>query len=474
MLPTLEKALAWPAEGGSMTQCVCWSENHGLMWLCALQLMREWRGFPAQDEHKPRLKFTLQQKIEHGHVELFSSAYVPFTFSAVANLCDFSNDAEAKELAQGAAMQLLQDLDLITNDKGFQLAVAGCNYKDYVESRAHQTRKMGWLLAGRGRELSAWEPFGQGPIALAMTTLGVSTVLENPVIQADIIRESGHNREEFHDEWSALNARDKQLVAMSVGGCAHPDCVVSLFSTLSYFNLWDDKHFKDLKCIRWLPPGALWLAANVASAHGSSALLHAQAALHKHKASMLSTLQDCHKGLNGEQQWPFVAAVGSAAAPLAAGDHQESRSPLACFPRTKQKENVALLVHSPNSDLQPLSRDNLDVTLTWRELPFSEDLLEQGSWIVGREGSSCVAVCCNCLDVNTDNFTSCSAIKQVWVCIVGHEDTHGSFEQLLTMLEAAQRNRVLEMGQFLRRLKQAEKQHPLNGAKKPMDQQNLC
>jgi hypothetical protein len=120
-------------------------------------------------------------------------------------LYDFSNDNEIRELAQGAATQLLQDLDLITNDLIYQDTVAGRNYKEYVESQAHhQTRTMAWLLTGRGTVLdAAKEPFGQGAIALVTTTLDVSAVLANPIVQADITREMGHNEQEFEDEWDA-------------------------------------------------------------------------------------------------------------------------------------------------------------------------------------------------------------------------------------------------------------------------------
>jgi hypothetical protein len=438
ILPTLESILAWPAEGNSKTQYVYWSENHSLMWLCAIQLTHEWYGWPVQDEHDTRLKFILAQKIRHGFIEFFSGVYMPYTFAALANLYDFSNDIEIKELARGAATRLLQDLDLITNDKGGQFTVAGRNYKEHVQSLKHQMHTMGWLLTGRGRALNAAEePFGQGPIALATTTLDVSTVLEQPAIQADIVRESGHNANDFRMEWSVLNEHDKQLIAMGMGGYAAPDYVVSLFSTLNYYNLWDGKYFKDLKPIRWLPPNALRFAANVASTYGMSTLLHAQIVLHKYKTSMLSTLQDYHKGLNGEQQWPFVATAGSAPVFIATGDYKESRNPSVHLPFAKQDKNVALLVYSPNSDLQIFSRDNLDVTLIWPEDTFSESSLERGNWIVGREDSSYVAVYRSCLDTNGDGFPSCSATKQVWACIVGHQDTHGSYEEFLGMLEAA-------------------------------------
>ena len=68
----------------------------------------------------------------------------------------------------------------------------------------HQTRTMAWLLTGRGTVLdAAKEPFGQGAIALVTTTLDVSAVLANPIVQADITREMGHNEQEFEDEWDA-------------------------------------------------------------------------------------------------------------------------------------------------------------------------------------------------------------------------------------------------------------------------------
>jgi hypothetical protein len=40
IIPTLKKALAWPEEGNSKTQYKYWSENHGLMWHCAITLTR--------------------------------------------------------------------------------------------------------------------------------------------------------------------------------------------------------------------------------------------------------------------------------------------------------------------------------------------------------------------------------------------------------------------------------------------------
>lgn len=227
-----------------------------------------------------------------------------------------------------------------------------------------------------------------------------------------------------------------QLVAMGMGGYAHPDYVVSLFATLNYYNLWDGKYFRNLKPIRWLPPRVLRFAANVASTYGSSTLLHAQVVLHKYKTTMLSTLQDYHKGLNGEQQWPFVATTGSAAVYIATGDYT-SRNPMVHLPFAKQKENVALLVYSPNSDLQVFSRDNLDVTLVWPEESFSEAAIERGNWITGREDTSYIGVYRSCLDVNGDGLPSCSTAKQVWVCVVGHEDTHGSYEEFLATLDAA-------------------------------------
>ena len=438
IIPTLEKILAWPAEGNSKTQYVYWSENHMAMWLCAIQLTHEWYGWPVQDEHDSRIKSYLEQKTKHGYVEFFSSVYMPYTFAALANLYDFSNDDKIRELAQDAAIRLLQDLDLVTNDMGGQFAVAGRNYKEYVESLSHQACTMGWLLTGRGITLNATEaPFGQGPIALATTTLDVSSVLAKPVIQAELVRETGYNRDEFYKEWSALNEYDKQLVAMSMGGYAHPDYVVSLFATLNYYSLWDGKYFKEIKPIRWLPPGILRFSANIASTYGSSTLLHTQIVLHKYKTSMLSTLQDYHKGLNGEQQWPFVATTGSSAIYIATGDYQNSRNPSVHLPFAKQKENVALLVYSPNSDLQLFSRDNLGVTLVWPELSFSESSKEQGNWIVGREDSSYVAVYRSCLDFNGDGLPSCSATTQVWACVVGHEDTHGSYEEFLAVLQEA-------------------------------------
>jgi hypothetical protein len=110
------------------------------------------------------------------------------------------------------------------------------------------------------------------------------------------------------------------------------------------------------------------------------------------------------------------------------------------FPFAKQEENVAaLLVYSPNSDLQLFSKDNLYVTLIWPESSFSETSTEQGNWIVAREDSTYIAMYRSCLDVNADGFSSCSAAKQVYglVLLVGHQDIPGSFDEFLAVIEGA-------------------------------------
>lgn len=407
-----------------------------VMWLCAIQLSYEKYGLELQDAdaHRTRLTVFLNNKIKHGYIEFFSAVYMPFTFSALANLYDFSNDAEIKELAQGAAIRLLQDLDLITNDKGGQFAVAGRNYKEYLEIQSHAMYTMGWLLTGRGVTPECC--FNQGANALATTTLDVSSILSNPAIEVDVIRESGYNRKDFDREWMDLNAYDRQLVAMSMGGYAHASYVAEFFATLSHYNLWDGKYFRDIKVLKWLPAGALRYAANVGAAYTTGSLLHAHIVLHKYKTTTLSTVQDYHKGLDGAQQWPFVATAGSAPVFLATGDYR-SRNPLQHFPFAKQTENVALLVYSPSSDLRVFSRDNLDVTLLWPEESFSESSREVGNWIVGREDSGYVAVFRSCLEVNEEGLPTCGAAWQVWACVVGHEDTHGSFDEFVEMINGA-------------------------------------
>ena len=404
------------------------------MWLCAIQLAHEKYGFEVQDGHRTRLTVYLENKIKDGYIEFLSGVYMPFTFSALANLYDFSNDAEITELSQGAAIRLLQDLDLITNEKGGQFTVAGRNYKDYLERQSHVTNTMGWLLTGRGDAPDCC--YGQGANSLATTTLDVASVLSNPAVEADVSRETGYNRNEFENEWKDLSVHDAQLVAMSMGGYAHADYISNLWATLTHYDLWDSKYFRDLKALKWLPPPALQFAANVAAAYTTGSLLHAHIVLHKYKTTMLSTLNDYHKGLDGAQQWAFVATAGLAPIFLATGDYR-SRNPLMHFPYAKQTKNVALLVYSPSSDLRVFSRENLEVTLLWPEETFSESSREIGNWLVGREDSSYVAVYRSCLDVNDDGFPSCEAVEQVWACVVGHEDTHGSFDEFLELISVA-------------------------------------
>ncbi len=104
-------------------------------------------------------------------------------------------------------------------------------------------------------------------------------------------------------------------------------------------------------------------------------------------------------------------------------------NPSVHFTFAKQEENIALLVYSQNSDLRLFSKDNLYVTLIlcmariicfWK-LQWNKG----GNWIVASKDSSYISMYHSCLDVNADGFSSCSAAKQVWACVVvGHQDIH--------------------------------------------------
>lgn len=435
LLPALRDVISWPEEGNSNTLYVYWSENHMAMWLSAIQLMHEWHGLPVQEGHNMRLRKFLSNKIEHGFIEFYSVVYMPFTFAALANICDFSTSVTLRELACGAALRLLRDLDVMTNDRGGTFAVAGRNYRDYVESTSHTLHTMGWILTGRGQaEDLADLAFGVGAVALVTTSLDVTEVLSRPFVWGDLSWQAGHSRDEFDEVWGDLDKHSRQLVAMGMGGYAHPDYVTRLFETLDYYALWDSQYFGSFQSLRSATPGMLRALSNIVSSWGSGTLLYAQVVLHKRGGSMLSTLQDYHKGLNGEQQWPFVATAGTAPVYIGTGG-MEGRNPSSHFPFAKQRGNVAIMAYMPNSDLR-LFGGNLDVTLVWPEESFSEPSREEGQWLVGREEDSYVAIYRGCEALIKRGRISCNR-NVVWACVVGHNETHGSYDEFIGILKSS-------------------------------------
>lgn len=60
-----------------------------------------------------------------------------------------------------------------------------------------------------------------------------------------------------------------------------------------------------------------------------------------------------------------------------------------------------------------------------------------GKWLFGRVNDSYVGIHRHCVSEFEDNFAYCYDQKQVWLSIVGHADTHGSFSNFISIAETS-------------------------------------
>ena len=97
---------------------VYWTENHMILWLSSAWLMKQLKGWEMDSELDKRLHHYLDLKLNYGFYEFFSATYLPYTFSALMNLADFSENREIQSKAELAAKRLLKELLMVTTDKG--------------------------------------------------------------------------------------------------------------------------------------------------------------------------------------------------------------------------------------------------------------------------------------------------------------------------------------------------------------------
>ncbi|HPA36786.1 MAG TPA: hypothetical protein PLA16_10485, partial [Chitinophagales bacterium] len=149
ILPVLEPIPFWLTPGENQREY--WSENHMIMWMSSDWLLHEKYGKAIDSTLERRLRHYLRLKNQYGFYEFYSSTYLPYCFSGLVNLADFAEDAEIKSLATQASQKILQELLLLTNDRGSYFPAAGRNYYGKYETPFLQNHNhLIYLLTGRG------------------------------------------------------------------------------------------------------------------------------------------------------------------------------------------------------------------------------------------------------------------------------------------------------------------------------------
>jgi hypothetical protein len=459
ILPVLAQLPFWlPEDDGTR---VYTSENHALMWMSSAWILYELEGWSVGDDARDRLVRYLEVKNEYGFYEFFSRTYSAFTLSALLNLHDLVVDEQVKELAGKAALVLLNDLVLTTNDAGIALSVAGRAYSrnftsdsyyggDYADTIA--------LITGLGEEpINGGNKFDM----LAITELDVSPVIDNFRSELNISYQLGHSIYDVDDIWADVSQLDKVIFTLSAGAYGHPELWDDIIE-LGIDNVIKSQFLNEfstdlLEILLVLFDDVLGLGDPFTT---SSIITGETIDIYKHGNSMLSSLQNYFPGYAGWQQQPWIATAGthpiytrtgSGRGGWSAGGSSGNSMLNTHLPYIKQNGHVALVLYKAHTVLRladGLLHDVIDfqtepVNLYW-PAEYLDETVEWDNWLFGREGDHYVGVLRHCTDTkliekNDEEVEifSCNQHEQVWASVVGNGTTHGSFSDfMITMSEA--------------------------------------
>jgi hypothetical protein len=185
------------------------------------------------------------------------------------------------------------------------------------------------------------------------------------------------------------------------------------------------------------------LTAGLSGVTTSSVNTGVDVAIFKNGSVTLCSNEDFHKGKVGFQQWPVCASSGTSAVYTASGvvepDWRDRGSNNANdhLPYVDQSHNVALIMYRPEKLPPVVPFVNKDVALHWIDSVYDE-ILEDGMWLMGREGQGYVAVRRSCLgEINGVRACETNA-GQTWVIVVGNEHMYGSFTSFQSAISSSQ------------------------------------
>lgn len=368
-----------------------------------------------------------------------------------------------QRLATEAVTRIFSDWLLFLNDAGYYYPVAARNKNHRYFPIFHTNT---WVLRGTGvpidEDVWKFEPMGQ---FVALTSFNFDDLESSwePVLDRKVL--VGHVLANSRITHGNIPREDRVLYQWSAGGVVQSTIVSdSIFGVRFYELVGGSAIFDILYAIMGLVPD--FLARLVASLFpgqtAGSDIAEANVRVYKHNGVVLTSLQSYHPTTRGWEQFPWVATVHDIAVFTQSGPDarcmKEGAVTNSHLPNIVQEANVALISYKPRWDVRIPFRFlgfimdlNLQVALSFPLERFDE-VVEQGSWIMGRRANSYVGVWrysglqpndCSAAEAAgepCDRYFFTAGRSQnrasVWAIVVGNDATHESFENFVTVVEA--------------------------------------
>ena len=442
ILPYLRPVHYWVNNGDTL-DCY-WSENHMIQWMSSNWLLHEYYGIPADVNLRARLVHYLQMKIQYNYYEFFSSVYNPYCLAGLLNLADFSQDTVVKNLAVQASQRLMKNFLILTTDQGVFYPTAGRNYADKYDAPYGQNHNnVIWLLTGLGQAPGGASHCGG---FLSTSTIPVDPVIQTWVPVLDTTYIVGQTLDSAYAQNDFLDSVDRIVFQWSAGAYFNPEFAEESFVLISDSTLWHNSVFSVFEPLSTLPPSLVpSIASQLSVASLSSELYSDTLVVYKHNSISLSSVQNYWPGKWGYQQYPCVAAVGTAAVYTGSGqvaydwNNRSATNQNDDLPYVKQVKNVALLMYRPQYKSSLLGPSDSTVALHWYVGDYTE-VRNDSLWLLSRQANNYVAVRRGCLD-QLDSLWICDKLNpggQSWVIIVGDSAMYGSFNNFQAVVDSSQ------------------------------------
>ena len=378
----------WIDQPGLDAMCY-FTENHQLVWHTAETLAGEafpdetfgntgWTGTRHAEHGQALARQWIERRLAGGFSEFDSNAYLAIDTLALVSLAEFSTDPGLAELAAGLADRVL--FSLAANSwRGIHGAAHGRSYVQTLRSsRLEETAPIMWLCFGIGS-------------------------LNDAVLPATVLA-------------SARRYAVPEVVRVAAGQDAQ-----EWHGRQSYRGTYRFAH--DL----------------LERPYGSDAVVF------RTPDAMLASVQDYRVGLPGLQEHIWGATLGPETQVFVTHPPNASSSPSArpnawagnrLLPRVRQFRDTVLALYQIPPD------DPVGHTHAWFPIAHLEAWASRGVWTAGRVGQGYVALATEGgAEPATSGPEAWQALRPAtpgtaWVCTIGRQATHGTFEEFLDALPA--------------------------------------
>ena len=457
----------WMDEPGEDTMCY-WSENHQLIFHACEYLAGQYypdeiftntgmTGRAHMEKARPKILRWLRYRWDYGFTEFHSNVYYEEDIAPLANLVDFSRDAEMVAKTRIIMDVLFLDIALHSHRGLFAAASGRCYEEQKTDPRRQFTLDMSERLSGYGN-------IGDYDYTRLSSNFLLCKNYEIPAVIRDIARDEddieikdsmGLDLFEIKREFE--DTRDIDTAGMYLWAMEAFTNPESIEMALKIFNAWHlqtNGFLKDLKMVNIPILRKLHLLPLIVRllrpATNGIAIQRADTYTYKTDSYMMSTAQAHHPGFFADQQhiWqltlsPSLSVFVTHPACEFFDDQARNFSPSywvgsGRLPHSFQHKNVHMSIYRITGRKGFLERTLHHFTHAWFPREKFDEVLHHGRYLFGRLGDTYVALIgANELTYKEGSDTDLLQMGKImyWICEVGSGNTREDFDDFIRDIE---------------------------------------